>query len=233
MQNCPSCGGVIRGDATRCEDCGATVAQRQGPATEKATDASSRESDTKACPYCAEPIRAAAVVCRFCGRTLESRPPSNLSGGVLIAVALFGLLWFGAFSLRGVPKASQSSLTPRAAPGVAAPVATPEPEPAPVLQLLASRGYEGDGSFHYVEGQVRNASAKPLEHVAAVATWYTKSGEFVSSDSALIDYTPLLPGQTSAFKTMTRSNPEMSRYTVEFKALSGGQIPTEDMRKQR
>jgi hypothetical protein len=67
-----------------------------------------------------------------------------------------------------------------------------------------------------------------LKNVAVVATWYDKDGNFIKTDDALIDYNPILPGQTSPFKTITSGNPAMSRYTVEFKHLLGGTISHDD-----
>ena len=58
------------------------------------------------------------------------------------------------------------------------------------------------------------------------------SGTFITTDNALIDYNPILPGQTSPFKTMSSTNPAMSKYTVDFKHLIGGTIDTRDDRKR-
>lgn len=108
--------------------------------------------------------------------------------------------------------------TPRPAP-------TPPPAPTYDLELLASRGSStGSGSYMEVVGQVRNVSGESLRNVQAVTTWLTDGGEFITSDDALIDYNPILPGQTSPFKTLTRRNPEMKRFTVEFKTMFGGTL---------
>jgi hypothetical protein len=84
-----------------------------------------------------------------------------------------------------------------------------------------------------VEGQVKNIGSEPLRHVTAVATWYSSDGTFIKSDDAVIDYDPILPGQTSPFKTISSSNPAMSKFTVEFKELFGAAIDTRDDRKRR
>ena len=83
-----------------------------------------------------------------------------------------------------------------------------------------------------MEGQLNNITAAPIKNVTAVATWYSRDGTFVKSDDALIDYNPILPGQTSPFKTMSSTNPAMSKYTVEFKTLFGGTLIVRDDRKQ-
>jgi hypothetical protein len=81
-----------------------------------------------------------------------------------------------------------------------------------------------------VEGQVQNISNSPMKNVEAVANWYSNDGTFVSSDDALIQYDPILPGQTSPFRVMTRANPEMKKFTVDFKRFAGGTIDTIDRR---
>jgi hypothetical protein len=42
------------------------------------------------------------------------------------------------------------------------------------------------------------------------------------------DLDPILPGQTSTFKTMSRANPAMKKFSVEFTHLLGRSIATED-----
>jgi hypothetical protein len=107
------------------------------------------------------------------------------------------------------------------------------PEPTHQLALISSRGYESDGGgYHIVEGQVKNLSNVPLKNVTAVATWYDKDGGFIKSDDAIIDYNPILRGQTSPFKTMSSTNPEMSKFTVQFKTLFGGTLTVDDQRKR-
>lgn len=115
---------------------------------------------------------------------------------------------------------TNSSSTPAAA-ATSTPVPSPVlPGPTYELALVSSRGYESDGGgCHIVEGQVKNISSQSLKNVTAVVTWYDKADGFIKSDDALVEYNPLLAGQTSPFKTMSSSNPAMSKYTAEFKTL--------------
>ena len=53
-------------------------------------------------------------------------------------------------------------------------------------------------------------------------------GGFITSDDALIDYNPILPGQTSPFKAMATENPAMRKASIDFKELMGGSIEWRD-----
>jgi hypothetical protein len=85
----------------------------------------------------------------------------------------------------------------------------------PMLAIVSSRGYE-QGGYHFVEGEVTNLTTRPLEHVTAVAKWYTEDGTLVTTDTALVEKDPILPGQTSPFKTGIRSTTAMDTFSIEF-----------------
>lgn len=78
--------------------------------------------------------------------------------------------------------------------------------------------------FTIAEGRVKNVSARPLRNVQAVIEYFTKSGEFITASTALIEHDPVLPGQTSPFKVITRGNPAMTRASIAFKTLGGGTL---------
>lgn len=48
-----------------------------------------------------------------------------------------------------------------------------------------------------LEGEVRNLTNAPIKNLLAVARYYTGTKEFVKSDTALVLYNPIMPGQTS------------------------------------
>ena len=93
----------------------------------------------------------------------------------------------------------------------------------PQLELEASSWHSGYG-YATFEGAVKNLTAESLDDIEAVASFYDKDGGFITSDTALIDYQPILAGQTSAFKVMTTWNPKMASAKVEFKRFWGGTI---------
>jgi Tfp pilus assembly protein PilE len=93
------------------------------------------------------------------------------------------------------------------------------------LELLSWRWSAGY-SFVTAEGQVKNVTNRNLTNVQALVTWYDGGGNMITSDSALIEYNPILPGQTSPFSVIARHNPAMAKASIEFKHLFGGSIAT-------
>ena len=79
--------------------------------------------------------------------------------------------------------------------------------------------------FAIVEGQVQNITARPLRNVEAVAVFKSENGELITSTSSLIEYNPIMPGQTSPFKVMVGYNPRMKNAGLDFKFLMGVSIP--------
>jgi uncharacterized protein YgiM (DUF1202 family) len=91
---------------------------------------------------------------------------------------------------------------------------------------LESWSWSHGHGYATAEGQVTNVSERSLKNVTAVVTFKARDGTFITSDDALIDYNPLLPGQTSPWKVLTPYNPAMKKAYVEFKTLFGGTIRT-------
>jgi len=83
-------------------------------------------------------------------------------------------------------------------------------------------GHQRD--YAVAEGVVQNVSSRRLESVMAVVLFYTASGEFITSEDALIKYDPLMPGQSSPWEVMARWNPQMAKASVEFKKLFGEEL---------
>lgn len=108
-------------------------------------------------------------------------------------------------------------------------VARRSPAPAPVPdgpQLRLEDWNWGRSSDSYVtaKGLVTNLTDEPLKGVMAVVTFYAKDGTFITSDDGMIDYQPVLPGQTSPWDVIVPWNPSMGTAWVEFKLMFGGTL---------
>lgn len=101
------------------------------------------------------------------------------------------------------------------------------------LELLSSTSSTSPGGgYLVVEGEVKNLSSQPLRSVAVLVTWHTADGTLVTSDDALIEFNPIMPQQTSPYKTMTTLNPLAKSYKISFKHMRGGSITMLDSRKR-
>jgi hypothetical protein len=109
------------------------------------------------------------------------------------------------------------------------PARTPTPVPSPPLMLEKGwRCERTSSSYSELAGEVTNLSSSSLRRVQVVVTYYTADKTFITSDSALIEYDPLLAGQTSPFSVLTRFNPAIASCTIDFKFFGGGSIPFDE-----
>jgi hypothetical protein len=112
-------------------------------------------------------------------------------------------------------------------------VSRPEPSgavAAAATPLLEVQNWSYSRSYDYMiaQGEVKNISDKPLRNVQACISWYTLNEQFIISDHAITEYDPIMPGQVSPFKIMTRYNPEMDKAVLTFRYLLGPQINTRE-----
>lgn len=125
-------------------------------------------------------------------------------------------------SAPSVPSSTAASYSTLPAVSTSAPVPS-----GPALYIEKGWGCTHSSSYMTLQGQVTNVTNAPIRRVTAVATYSTADGTFVTSDTALVEYDPLLPGQTSPFKVLTRYNPALEKCNIAFKELIGGSIPFE------
>lgn len=91
-----------------------------------------------------------------------------------------------------------------------------------VQLVLESWTWSMDDNFVKASGEVTNVSDRPLENAEVQVTYRTADGTMVKSGDALVDYNPILAGQTSPFETIDTMNPEMNTASISFKELMGG-----------
>ncbi len=100
-------------------------------------------------------------------------------------------------------------------------------EGALLLVTAANEYYQPASGYMHLEGEVKNVSGQSLNNVLAVVSYYTAAGEYVTTDSNLIDFQPILSNQTSPFHVLTPGNPAIERWKLLFKIFNGGTIPSE------
>lgn len=89
---------------------------------------------------------------------------------------------------------------------------------------LQSWSCDTEHGYIYLRGEVKNVSPRKIENLTVVGSFYTRSGEFVKSEVALIEYNPILSGQSSSFETIGTANPAITDCKISFKSLLGGSI---------
>jgi len=162
------------------------------------------------CKECGHEINKGAQACPNCG----AKKTKSASGRSLFIIGLVILfLGYVSPSLRDTQSTKDESLE-----------ATPE---EPKLLLLDWSWHE-EGSYAIVEGLVKNISDASLEDVQAACEFYTEDKDFITSDTSLIEYNPLLPEQTSPFKIYAKFNPRMHSAKIDFKKHFGGSINWEN-----
>ena len=91
----------------------------------------------------------------------------------------------------------------------------------------ASKGYKlslknwswSKSSDRYVtaKGIVKNITEKKLGNVKAMVVWFDADTNMITYSSSYIEFTTLMPGQSSPFSVMERYNPAMESANLSFK----------------
>lgn len=175
------------------------------------------------CPQCKIVNAPDAKFCKGCGIAFAVAPIKKKNSLIQAAAIIVGLL-----IIFGICAGALSKID--TAPKTASPaISTPELDTSPPIKLLSARG-EIDDDYVTVTGEVANISNEKLERVWVVITHYGANGDLITSDDAILDYDPLMPGQTSPFKAMVRRNPLMKTYKIGFKHTFGETIDFIDAR---
>lgn len=140
------------------------------------------------------------------GPQVAEDEPRTAGRGVGWVVGCMGLLAFFVImgGIGGAFDQPASSTSDATAPSDMA--SSPAPTSVPELEVL-SFSWIREYGYATLEGEVRNISGAPIDNVVAVASFYDAAGNFITSGDALIDYRPILPGQTSPFGAMATGQP--------------------------
>jgi hypothetical protein len=214
MISCPECSKEISDAAPSCPHCG-IVTKPSAPPTEVAA--------TTATAIFLIAAALAFLLALFTPRIIAVLP--ILAAVILAIISLVrrerfkaGAIAVIVFSI-GLFALSASNLS---SPGRSASSAT-GPNGTAALSFSLTR-CEQDSDYMIAEGTVTNDSGDSLKDVEAVVSFNDSAGNFITSDDAIIDYNPILTGQTSPFKVMASYNPAMASCSVAFKELMGGEI---------
>jgi len=97
----------------------------------------------------------------------------------------------------------------------------------PPLKLVSFNCVKEHG-YVFARGEVTNLSPKILKNVVAVGTFRTADGTLVKSEDALLEFNPIMPGQTSPFSAGGTDNPAITKCGVNFKIMFGGNLAHEE-----
>lgn len=248
IYECDQCSAALSPGALACHRCGEKFAQsvpldatvpKSGfsPVVAPAKMASVQDGRYQAPPVPETSVR---------GQPPTSSWNQNISGrGLLGAIVLvvIGVIVFGSLSNSGKQQSATGAESPASLPATASsataapPSETPasedktggddsSPSPAPDEPPLSkgSEHFGRESDYDIVTGEITNVGSDRLDNVEAVTTFYDSAGNVVKTEDAIIDFNPLMPGQTSPYKTMGTDNPLIKTEKTEFHTMGGPMI---------
>lgn len=93
------------------------------------------------------------------------------------------------------------------------------------LEVLDFRLNRSSSVYLKAEGRVKNISTKPIKNAWAIVTFYDSKKNMITSQTGILKFNPLLPGQTSVFDVMIREQSDITSAYVEFGYIGGVKIP--------
>lgn len=184
------------------------------------------------CKECGQQLSKKAKECPKCG---APQGPKQIGCGSVIVLGIVGLIALSAAYDDGPTNASSSSSRSGSGGTTTSGGVASRDEQRPKLEVLSFR-CEKEHGFVYVRGEVRNISPRKLQNVTAVGNFRNAQGALVKTETALVEYNPLMPGQTSPYQAGGTGNPQITNCSVGFKHLMGGAIDyisQEDREKER
>lgn len=175
--------------------------------------------ETIKCKFCQSEIPKVATRCPHCHGDLRSWGRRHPIIATILILVAFSIVW--SFVQSVFSDGTSAYRSPSLTSGVSAPAV-----PSGLILELENVTYSSEAGNYFIgEGLVKNISSEPQRQVTAVVFMLDKDSNFIKSDDALIDYDPLLPGQSSPFKVIMSDNPLSAKGRIQFKYLLGGEIP--------
>ncbi|MEO7716307.1 MAG: FxLYD domain-containing protein [Capsulimonas sp.] len=192
-------------------------------------DCGYKMSDTDLdCPRCKKFGKPSKIAPPQTNWAAPDQKPKSGSSAVVVAGVIVALLWaYGSWNSSRDPASPSQTAGQTSEPAQYSPPAAPAPvDTTPKLKKL-SENFTKEYTYCIVSGEVKNTSGESLKSVEAVTTYYDKNNNVVKTDSALIDFNPILPGQTSPYKTMSSDNPAIKTERTRFQEFGGAEINTD------
>lgn len=151
--------------------------------------------------------------------------------GIILSALMFGshpILSGGALSSpTPISAVSNASVPENVGNPVEGSDNTVDNAPIPDEPQLAkgSEHFGKESDYNIVSGEITNMGNEKLDDVEATTTFYDSDGNVVKTADAVIDFNPLMPGQTSSYKTMATDNPLIKTEKTEFHSMGGPLIP--------
>jgi hypothetical protein len=180
------------------------------------------------CKECNHEISDQATSCPSCGA-----PQKPKSKGLGLGAWIFIIVGVVAVYQVATINSGSTGSAPASAPSKAGISPPPVAQSTGPLLEVQSWRCDHEHGYVFVRGEVKNISSNPLKNVVAVGHFRTKSGDLVKSETALLEYNPILAGQTSPFRAGGTGNPQIANCGLSFAYLMGGSVEyTERQRKK-
>lgn len=173
------------------------------------------------CNDCSKQISKNAKTCPYCGAKVP-----RVSG---CTVLFFGAVMFMIFAFTFLLERDVYSDAPAAGTSVA--VAEPLSELAIKAQAVAAVdivieawSWQVEHGYATVEGLCTNVRSSSIENVEVMVNFTDEDGKFITAESSLVKYRPLLAKQETYFEVLKSHNPKMRSASISFKELRGRKL---------
>jgi hypothetical protein len=99
---------------------------------------------------------------------------------------------------------------------------------APRVTLLAHTCRQLSQWYLQCDGEIRNDGLDSLQNLQAHVSYYTATGTFVTSDSAMVTLTTLYPGHHSAFQIITPWQKTIAQSAITITTWRGDPVTVRD-----